>query len=103
MAPNLSHHITKSSFSERAKNATHPLSSYLLRLMTLKSSNLCLSADVLTTSQLLQLADTVGPSIVVLKTHYDLISNWDYNLATGTGAKLAHLARRHGFLIFEGR
>jgi len=71
--------------------------------MTLKQSNLCLSADVSTTNQLLNLADAIGPHIVVLKTHYDLISNWDYNPTTGTGARLARIARRRGFLIFEDR
>lgn len=98
-----SHHVTKSSYAERAQKAIHPLSAYLLRLMTIKHSNLCLSADVSTTNQLLHLADAAGPSIVVLKTHYDLINNWDYNPTTGTGAKLSRLARRHGFLIFEDR
>jgi uridine monophosphate synthetase len=39
----------------------------------------------------------------VLKTHYDLINNWDYHPTTGTGARLNRLARRHGFLIFEDR
>ncbi|KAL2265198.1 hypothetical protein VTJ83DRAFT_6298 [Remersonia thermophila] len=90
-------------FAERAKTATHPLTRYLFRLMDLKASNLCLSADVTTARDLLSLADKVGPSIVVLKTHYDLISGWDYNPQTGTGAKLAALARKHGFLIFEDR
>jgi uridine monophosphate synthetase len=71
--------------------------------MELKKSNLCLSTDVSTTNQLLNLADALGPSIVVLKTHYDLISNWDYNPTTGTGARLGRIARRHGFLIFEDR
>jgi uridine monophosphate synthetase len=71
--------------------------------MAVKKSNLCLSADVFTANQLLHLADTVGPSIVVLKTHYDLVSNWDYHPATGTGARLNSLARRHGFLVFEDR
>ncbi|KAH6680695.1 humps family-domain-containing protein [Halenospora varia] len=97
------HPITSTSFAARAQNAAHPLSAYLLRLMALKSSNLCLSADVSTTNQLLHLANAIGPSIVVLKTHYDLISNWDYNPQTGTGARLAKIARRHGFLIFEDR
>lgn len=96
-------HITKTSYAERAKHTPHPLSSYLLRLMTLKQSNLCLSADVSTTNQLLQLANAVGPAIVVLKTHYDLVTNWDYNPTTGTGARLSRIARRHGFLIFEDR
>jgi len=71
--------------------------------MDLKASNLCLSADVTTARELLFLADKVGPSIVVLKTHYDLVSGWDYNPHTGTGAQLAALARKHGFLIFEDR
>lgn len=95
--------VSKSSYAERAQKATHPLSAYLLRLMTVKQSNLCLSADVSTANQLLHLANAIGPSIVVLKTHYDLISNWDYNPTSGTGAKLARLARQHGFLIFEDR
>ena len=90
-------------FAERAKHADHPLTEYLYRLMVLKSSNLCLSADVHTARELLSLADKAGPSIVVLKTHYDLISGWDYNPVNGTGAKLAALARKHGFLIFEDR
>jgi len=90
-------------FAERAKQADHPLTEYLYRLMVLKSSNLCLSADVHTAREIITLADKAGPSIVVLKTHYDLISGWDYNPVNGTGARLAALARKHGFLIFEDR
>ena len=97
------HPITTQSFEERASKAKHPLSEYLLRLMTLKKSNLCLSADVNNAQQLLKLANICGPSIVVLKTHYDLVSNWDYSPATGTAARLQALARKHGFLIFEDR
>lgn len=98
------HPTLKMPFAERAAKATqHPLTAYLFRLMELKASNLCLSADVTTARDLLHLADQVGPSIVVLKTHYDLIQGWDYSPVTGTGAKLAALARKHGFLIFEDR
>jgi uridine monophosphate synthetase len=103
MAAKSLQHASKSSYSERAQKTTHPLSAYLLRLMSIKKSNLCLSADVSTTNELLRLADAIGPSIVILKTHYDLVNNWDYNSTTGTGAKLARIARRHGFLIFEDR
>lgn len=71
--------------------------------MELKKSNLCVSADVNSARDLLSLADKVGPSIVVLKTHYDLVSGWDYRPEEGTGAHLARLARKHGFLIFEDR
>ena len=97
------HPSTQASFAERADNAQHPLNNYLLRLMSLKRSNLCLSADVTSARELLSLANKIGPSIVVLKTHYDLVTGWDYNPQTGTGAKLAALARKHGFLIFEDR
>ncbi|KAL2020763.1 hypothetical protein VTK56DRAFT_7961 [Thermocarpiscus australiensis] len=97
------HPTLSQTYAERAKTASHPLTRYLFRLMDLKASNLCLSADVTTARELLTLADKVGPSIVVLKTHYDLVSGWDYNPQTGTGAKLAALARKHGFLIFEDR
>lgn len=97
------HAIAKASFEERAQTAPHPLTAYLLRLMALKKSNLCLSADVSSISQLLSLASSLGPYIVVLKTHYDLVSNWDYSPVTGTGARLQKLARKHGFLIFEDR
>ncbi|KAF4584309.1 orotidine-5'-phosphate decarboxylase [Ophiocordyceps camponoti-floridani] len=93
----------KATYDDRARAATHPLAAYLLRLMGLKASNLCLSADVATARELLYLADKVGPSIVVLKTHYDMVSGWDFHPQTGTGAKLASLARKHGFLIFEDR
>lgn len=98
-----SHGTLKATFASRAETATHPLTTYLLRLMDLKASNLCLSADVPTARELLYLADKVGPSIVVLKTHHDIVAGWDFNPQTGTGAKLGALARKHGFLIFEDR
>ena len=97
------HAAYKQTYAARAGTATHPLNKYLFRLMDLKASNLCLSADVATARELLYFADKVGPSIVVLKTHHDMVSGWDFHPQTGTGAKLASLGRRHGFLIFEDR
>jgi uridine monophosphate synthetase len=97
------HILIKQPYGVRAEKATHPLASYLLRLMDLKASNLCVSADVPTARELLSLADRVGPSIVVFKTHHDLVAGWDNNPQTGTGAMLGQLARKHGFLIFEDR
>src|SRR3981081_1294506 len=88
-------------FEKRA--SSHPLSAYLFRLMVFKQSNLCLSADVSSAETLLHLASTIGPSIIVLKTHFDIISDWNPDPRVGTGAQLAALAQRHGFLIFEDR
>ncbi|KZZ98599.1 orotidine-5'-monophosphate decarboxylase [Moelleriella libera RCEF 2490] len=100
MAP---HPTLKATYASRAQSATHPLNAYLFKLMDLKASNLCLSADVATARELLYFADKLGPSIVVLKTHHDMVAGWDFHPQTGTGARLASLARRHGFLIFEDR
>lgn len=100
MAP---HPTLKTPYASRAEAVTHPLSSYLYKLMDRKASNLCLSADVKDARDLLSIADKVGPSIVVLKTHYDMVAGWDFTPETGTGARLAALARKHGFLIFEDR
>lgn len=97
------HPTLKATYASRGQSATHPLNAYLFKLMDLKASNLCLSADVTTARELLYFAEKIGPSIVVLKTHYDMVSGWDFHPQTGTGAKLASLARRHGFLIFEDR
>lgn len=97
------HPTLKATYASRAATATHPLNAYLFKLMDLKASNLCLSADVATARELLYFADKIGPAIVVLKTHHDMVSGWDFHPETGTGAKLAALARRHGFLIFEDR
>lgn len=97
------HPTLKGTFASRAQSVAHPLTAYLFKLMDLKASNLCLSADVATARELLYLADKIGPFIVVLKTHYDMVSGWDFSRETGTGARLGALARKHGFLIFEDR
>ncbi|KAF1844192.1 Orotidine 5'-phosphate decarboxylase [Cucurbitaria berberidis CBS 394.84] len=78
---------------------TGPLASYLLRLISIKQSNLCLSADVDTSAELLQLAEEVGDSICLLKTHCDIVSDW----SDRTSQALREIARRKRFLIFEDR
>ncbi|KAF2092435.1 Orotidine 5'-phosphate decarboxylase [Rhizodiscina lignyota] len=79
--------------------STPPLAAYLLRLIHLKRSNLCLSADVTTTSELLSLAEEVGDSICLLKTHADIINDF----SDRTVRELRGIARRKRFLIFEDR
>lgn len=51
----------------------HPLASKLLKIMEEKQSNLCVSADVTSSKELLQLADSLGPKVCVLKTHVDIL------------------------------
>lgn len=88
------------SYAERARLPNiHPLASKLLKIMEEKQSNLCLSADVTSSEELLQLADSLGPSICMLKTHVDILE--DYTVAFSQ--KLQALAEQHNFLIFEDR
>ncbi|KAL8956330.1 MAG: hypothetical protein Q9193_006130, partial [Seirophora villosa] len=72
---------------------------YLLSLVSIKQSNLCVSADVHTTSALLRLAEEVGDSICVLKTHVDIIDDFSDRTIKG----LQEIAKRKYFLIFEDR
>lgn len=78
---------------------TGTLASYLLSLMSIKHSNLCLSADVETSDELLQLAEDVGDSICLLKTHCDIVTDW----TDRTAQALREIAKRKRFLIFEDR
>jgi orotidine 5'-phosphate decarboxylase subfamily 1 len=71
----------------------------LLKLMEDKKSNLCVAADLTSQSQLLELADALGPSIVIFKTHVDILADFHPDF----GQKLRRLAEKHRFLIFEDR
>uniref|UniRef100_A0A8D0BZL7 Uridine 5'-monophosphate synthase n=1 Tax=Salvator merianae TaxID=96440 RepID=A0A8D0BZL7_SALMN len=88
------------SFAARAElPGIHPVARQLLRLMEKKQSNLCLSADVTNSKELLQLATTLGPSICILKTHIDILEDFTEKVVK----ELRALADHHEFLIFEDR
>uniref|UniRef100_A0A3Q2VWV3 Uridine monophosphate synthetase n=1 Tax=Haplochromis burtoni TaxID=8153 RepID=A0A3Q2VWV3_HAPBU len=62
------------SYSERAELANiYLLASKLLKIMEEKQSSLCVSADVTNSEELLQLAESLGPKICMLKTHVDIL------------------------------
>ncbi|XP_028250288.1 uridine 5'-monophosphate synthase [Parambassis ranga] len=88
------------SYADRAKLPNvHPLASRLLMIMEEKKSNLCVSADVTGSEELLQLAESLGPKICMLKTHVDILKDY----TTDFSQKLQALAEKHNFLIFEDR
>ena len=87
------------SFSDRLKLITHPKARKLLQIILQKRSNLCLSADVTSSLELIQLVDKVGPHICMLKTHIDIIRDF----TPAVIEKLRKLAEEHDFLIFEDR
>jgi uridine monophosphate synthetase len=98
MTPSLHHTLTQP-YEVRASSQTHPLARYLLQLMALKKTNLCVSADVGTTAALLAVAEQVGDSICMLKTHSDMIEDWNNE----TAWSLREVALRRGFITFEDR
>ncbi|KAF3695071.1 Uridine 5'-monophosphate synthase [Channa argus] len=86
------------SYADRAKLPNiHPLASKLLRIMDEKQSNLCLSADVISGEEVLQLADSLGPQICMLKTHVEFLKRCPVSFTQ----RLQALAEKHNFLIFD--
>ena len=98
--PSKRHGTLSLPFSVRAESDDMPaLASYLFSLISIKQSNLCVSADVYSTTALLRLAEEVGDSICVLKTHADIIDDFSDRTIKG----LQEIAKRKHFLLFEDR
>ena len=81
------------------KNIKSEIGQNLIKLMLKKNSNLCLSADVNSCDDLLNVAEKCGPYIVILKTHIDTLEEVNNDILK----KLRLLADKYEFLIFEDR
>ena len=90
----------KTPYEKKIEKIEHPTGRKILKLALEKKSNLIASADVTSTAELLTLADAVGPHIVALKTHIDIIK--DFN-TDKTILPLVDLAKKHNFLLMEDR
>jgi len=86
-------------YEARAEMSKHPLTKQVFHLMHEKRSNLAVAVDVTTTKQLLQLAEAVGPYVCLLKTHIDILTDFQPEVID----KLKQLAAKHRFLLFEDR
>ncbi len=87
------------SFGERAALSSNPAAKMLFEIMENKQSNLALAADVVSKKQLFQLIESAGPHICVLKTHIDILNDYDESVPH----ELSRLAKKHQFVIFEDR
>jgi orotidine 5'-phosphate decarboxylase subfamily 1 len=86
-------------YKERAAAVKNPVAKKLYAIMEQKQTNLALAADVTTKKELLELAEKVGPSICMLKTHIDIIKDFDWDLIT----RLQACAHKQNFLLCEDR
>lgn len=87
------------SYGERSKGAKNEISRKLFEIMETKKTNLCLSADVFSKKELLDLAEKCGTEICMIKTHMDVIRDFDQELID----RLVQLSEKHNFLILEDR
>ncbi|THH32955.1 hypothetical protein EUX98_g1256 [Antrodiella citrinella] len=87
------------SYEERAKRHPSSAARSLLETIVRKRSNLCVSVDVTAKADFLDIIDVVGPYVCLVKTHVDIIEDFDSSLI----ATLQELSKKHDFLIFEDR
>ncbi len=89
----------RKTYKTLAQESQHPFNKKLLQLIQQKKSNLCFSADINDKTKFLETVKSVAPHIVILKTHIDIISNFDTEFI----AQLKLLRAKHNFLILEDR
>jgi len=88
------------SYEEKLNICDHSVAQKILKIAIEKKSNLIVSADVTSTKELLDLAEKVGPHIVALKTHIDILLDFDLD---ETILPLKDLATKYNFLLMEDR
>ncbi|KAI0327114.1 Orotidine 5'-phosphate decarboxylase [Cubamyces sp. BRFM 1775] len=91
--------ILRQTYSQRAATHTNPAAKALLETIERKRSNLCVSVDVTKKEDFLRIIDVVGPYICLVKTHVDVIEDFDYSLVE----QLQEFSVKHDFQIFEDR
>ncbi|GJJ07478.1 dihydroorotate dehydrogenase [Clathrus columnatus] len=91
--------MSRLSYGHRVELHSNSAAKALLSLMERKKTNLCVSVDVTSKASFLTIIDAVGPDVCLVKTHIDIIEDFDQDLIT----KLQELSAKHDFLIFEDR
>jgi orotidine-5'-phosphate decarboxylase len=89
----------KLSYNSRIARHTNPAAKLLLKTMERKNTNLSVSVDVTKSKDLLAIIDAVGPFVCLIKTHVDVLEDFDASLIS----KLQELSEKHDFVYFEDR
>lgn len=87
------------SYEKRANLANNSISKKLFEIMAVKQTNLCLSADLSVSRDIIELVKEIGEHICLLKTHVDVIEDFNDEFAN----ELTLLANKYNFLIMEDR
>lgn len=90
---------TKLTYEARMELTKCPIAKDLLQIIVTKQTNLCLAADLKKSVDILNAADAAGPYICILKTHVDVIEDFNDDFIRS----LQGLAEKHNFLIMEDR
>ena len=86
-------------YAARAELAKSALAAQVFRLMEKKRSNLCLSIDVTFSETILSMVNQIGPHVVIVKVHVDILGDFSPNVLQ----RLRNLAIQHEFFLFEDR
>lgn len=87
------------SYNERARISNQPVAKRLLHIMEEKKTNLCVATDTNSCHELINLVKQIGLHICILKTHVDILCDFDENFAQ----ELIKLSSQYNFLILEDR
>eukprot|EP01080_Neovahlkampfia_damariscottae_P003972 gene3972-7228_t len=87
------------SYLERSKMTKSSIAKKIFEIMEEKKSNLALSIDVTKQKELLDIVEQCGSEICLLKTHIDILEDFDENFIE----KLITLSKKYNFLILEDR
>lgn len=72
----------------------------LLSIIINKKTNLCVALDMKNTSQLLKIADMIGPYVCIIKIHSDIWASDEQSSSLNT---LNKLGQTHNFMIMDDR
>ncbi|KAK0490883.1 orotidine monophosphate decarboxylase [Armillaria novae-zelandiae] len=89
----------RQTYGQRASKHSNPTAKLLLETMERKQSNLAVSVDVIKSKDFLAIVDAVGPFVCLIKTHVDIIEDFEPLLID----ELRALSSKHDFVIFEDR
>lgn len=89
----------KLSYGERSSLCKNSVARRLFEIMEKKKTNLMIAVDVTKANKLLEITRQLGPYIAGLKTHIDILDDFNETVVT----ELQTLAREHEFIIFEDR